>query len=522
MATETSYEEIPYESLPLHQTHPDCLATAAFLLGMEPARVARCRVLELGCAAGGNLIPMAECLPDSRFVGIDLSQRQIADGQKLVAALGLINLELRAMSILDVDAALGQFDYIICHGVYSWVPDAVRDKILEICARNLAPSGVAYVSYNTYPGWYKRQPVREMMRFAVRNIPDSRLQVQKARALLEFLLHAVPEPDGTYGRLLKDEALKLRSLPDSYVFHEHLEEENHPVYFHEFVAHAGAHKLKYLREATSQTALEEFPPEVQKMLWRLAPDLIELEQYLDFLRNRMLRRTLLCHQDVAIARNPAPKRVAGLHLSALARPVAKQPVVASIGAESFRTETSGITTDVPLIKAVLVALYQSFPSALDLDTLGAQVRAFFADPRLPKPLPEGEAGRRVLAEVVLECYQSSLLSLHVHPPRFAGTLSERPTASPLARHLARRGPQVTNLRHRTVGLNELDRALVPLLDGERDQAALIDALVAAATTGALSIPSADKPVRDEASVRPLVEAELPHALARILGNSLII
>lgn len=74
----TSYDEVPYESYPFAQTHPDRLATVATLLGLRPAPVEQCRVLELGCAGGGNLIPMALTLPESTFVGIDLSARQIA------------------------------------------------------------------------------------------------------------------------------------------------------------------------------------------------------------------------------------------------------------------------------------------------------------------------------------------------------------------------------------------------------------------------------------------------------------
>src|SRR5262249_50612084 len=100
----TSYDEVPYESLPFAQTHPDRLATVATLFGMRPAPADRSRVLELGCAAGGNLIPMALALPQSRFLGTDLSGRQIADGQKVVGALGLTNIELKHLSITEVDA----------------------------------------------------------------------------------------------------------------------------------------------------------------------------------------------------------------------------------------------------------------------------------------------------------------------------------------------------------------------------------------------------------------------------------
>src|SRR5262245_58637378 len=168
----TSYDEIPYSNTAFSYTHPDCLATVAALYGLTPPPVDRCRVLELGCGRGGNLIPMALALPDSRFLGIDLSARQIASGQEMVTALGLANIELRPFSILDVDESFGLFDYIICHGVYSWVPAEVQDKILAICARNLAPNGVAYVSYNTYPGWHQRGTVREMLCYHVQQFRE--------------------------------------------------------------------------------------------------------------------------------------------------------------------------------------------------------------------------------------------------------------------------------------------------------------------------------------------------------------
>src|SRR5687767_7970953 len=116
----TSYDVVPYESHPFQQTHPRHLATIAALLGMQPPPLERCRVLGLGCAAGGNLVPMALGLPQSEFIGLDYSDRQISEGLQTIAALGLTNIALRHASILDVDETWGQFNYIICHGVYSW------------------------------------------------------------------------------------------------------------------------------------------------------------------------------------------------------------------------------------------------------------------------------------------------------------------------------------------------------------------------------------------------------------------
>ena len=148
----TAYDEVDYPSHVYPQTHPDRLATIAMLLGMNPVPVEACRVLEMGCGAGGNIIPMAFDLPESSFVGIDLAGSAIAQGRELIAALGLKNISLQQLDVMAFPSELGQFDYIIAHGLFSWVPEMVRDRILAICRAHLAAQGVAYISYNTYPG----------------------------------------------------------------------------------------------------------------------------------------------------------------------------------------------------------------------------------------------------------------------------------------------------------------------------------------------------------------------------------
>src|SRR5579884_2024888 len=190
-ASPTSYDDIPYVSNPFLQSHPDRLATIATLFGLSIIRVDRCRVLELGCASGGNLLPMAQSFPESTFIGIDYSARQIADGQKFVEKLGLKNVQLKCLSILDITPEFGSFDYIICHGVYSWVPPPVQEKILDICRRNLTPNGIAYVSYNTYPGWHMRGMIRDMMLYHASHFTEPLTKVRQARALLDFLAQAV-------------------------------------------------------------------------------------------------------------------------------------------------------------------------------------------------------------------------------------------------------------------------------------------------------------------------------------------
>ena len=177
----TLYDAVPYAGHPFAQTHPDRLATLATLFGLKPAAPGRCRVLELGCGDAGNLAPMALALPETQFVGIDAAPGAIARGRALADAVGLPNLTLETVAIEDFEPDAGGFDYVIAHGVYSWLPAPARDRLLALCARALARSGVAYVSYNALPGGRLREALRDVLRFHTAEFEDPTERVGQAR-----------------------------------------------------------------------------------------------------------------------------------------------------------------------------------------------------------------------------------------------------------------------------------------------------------------------------------------------------
>lgn len=473
----TSYDRVPYESLPFAQTHPDRLAALAHLFGLQAPAPERARVLELGCAGGGNLIPMAVALPQAQFVGIDLSPVQVAEGQALIRALGLRNITLHARSILDVDTRLGTFDYVLAHGVYSWVPDAVQDKILALCASQLSADGVAYVSYNTLPGWRMRGMVRDLMRYHAMQFDDPARRVGQARAILDFLAGAVPTQGSAYGLLLQTELENLRGAPDYYILHEHLEDINEPLYFHEFVDRARRHGLQYLAEADFSSMLDSnLPADVAGTLRQISGDIVRQEQFMDFLRNRTFRQTLLVHGSRTVQRQIRPEQVAGLWISGQLQAASLAPDLQGDGEESFHAPTGGLLKSRQRVtKAAAVVLARAWPVALPFEQLLQEALAMAGQaPVAPPPAAAGlPTPRDILASDILQCQMAGLLSVHGGPSPFVHPAGERPLASPLARWQAAQGKRhLSTLRHESLPFDPALGRLLQLLDGTRDRAAL--------------------------------------------------
>ena len=248
-STAATYDDLPYGSRAVRESHPVHLAAVALLFGVETPAPETARVLELGCAEGGNLLPTAVAAPGATFLGIDLSALQIETGEARRAALGLTNVSLRAADTAAFDAGAGTFDYVIVHGVYSWVPDPVRERILGLCAEVLAPDGIAYVSYNTYPGWHLRGLVRDLLVRNTDGAGSAAERIARARDLLGFVTANAQDRSPAYGGTLREASMQFSRTDDGRLFHEWLERENRPVWFLDFAARASLHGLAPLADA---------------------------------------------------------------------------------------------------------------------------------------------------------------------------------------------------------------------------------------------------------------------------------
>jgi SAM-dependent methyltransferase len=477
----TAYDRIVYPGHPFGETHPDHMGTLGALFGMTPAPLSSCRVLELGCGDGANLIPIAFQWPQSEFVGLDLSEQAVARGNALIGRMGLKNIVLRAYDIMDVSNQFGAFDYVSAHGVYSWVPDPVRKKILSILHDTLSPQGIGYVSYNCYPGCHSRDIAREIMRYHVRAIADPQQRVQQARAVLTLMAEASAE-DSIYGFELRNQVNRIKDIDDQVLFHDDLAQVATPFYLYEVTEAAASHGLQYLGDAAfSLSRFERLPALARQQLASIPEeDVAERDQYADFIEGRSFRQSLFCHSAVKLRRKIDPRFIRKLHLATSAAPK-DGPIDAAAGdIVTFKTENgSTLATDHRLSKAVILALGRVWPQTIGfadaVNTALAELGAA-AEPIKANLDEEMDA----LTDLLFRAFSVGQFELHLFPPHLTTTIAERPQASPLARRQAESGLAVTNLRHRSVSMkDETVRRFLMLVDGTRTVDELVSDLNAA-------------------------------------------
>ncbi|MGK9234254.1 class I SAM-dependent methyltransferase [Inquilinus limosus] len=506
-----AYDTVPYDSHSFPTTSPDHLKTVAHLFGLSAPKVATSRVLELGCASGGNILPLALRYPESRVVGIDLSPVQIDAGRKAAAELGLTNIELHQGDLSEIAPTLGVFDYIICHGVYSWVPPEVQEAILRVCRENLAPDGVAFVSYNCYPGWKAKEVMRDAMILRSRHAGSKEQPLAYARGMIDFL-SGVTDPNSLMGRIVAEQTGALKSFHESYLQHEFLELYNSPCYFGDFVAAAEKGGLAYLGDAVpSSMFAANFGASVAGPLLRECGDSqIRLEQYLDFVSNRTFRQTLLVHADRAgdIRYRLDGERLRQLHVAAFLPPqgdAVLDDAPRPYGPQSLRP----VILPQRSVKAAAAALTAAWPGTLDFRSLMAAVEA-----ALPGEMPaEAEAEVTDLIELLVMLDRGKVRLSPVAKPGPAFAVPEawrRYAACTEKAGMAR----ITNAWHDSVVLDVVERCLMAHLDGTQGEEDLIERLVECVAKGDLSFRLADRTVSDPDDIRRCAREHLDRVMAQ--------
>ncbi len=302
---QTIYKELGYKSYPFPFTTPTYLEAYGTLTGLTVPAAKTARVLELGATYGGNIISQALHNPEAIFIGVELSQDQVEKGNKIIADAGLDNVSLIQGDIMNFDESMGTFDYIIAHGLYSWVDDAMKDKILEIIENHLTDDGLAYVSYNAYPGWHTMDEVRQLMVFANRDQAQltHKEKVKRGKTVGSFVGSQILNYENLTERNIKFlGALKsVMQKDDYYVGHDHLEPHNDPCYFYQFNDQLERHNLAYVCDADlTLSMVRTYDESMAEQLEKLAPENhVAQEQYLDFILDTTFRKSIFCKVEAA-------------------------------------------------------------------------------------------------------------------------------------------------------------------------------------------------------------------------------
>ena len=454
-----SYAAVDYECSAYPASHPDRLATVATLFGVDPPPLATCRVLEIGCGDGSNIVPIAATWPEATVVGCDLTPGPLEHGRRLVQDLGLRNISLLHADMRALPDDLGPFDYIIAHGFYSWVPADVRDALMALIAARLAPNGIAFVSYNAMPGGRIRQIAWDMLRYHTRDIPDPRAKLAAARTMLRL----VAEPQLTHWNAdgaLRVEFANLAAQSDSALLHDAVGVPNDAFYFHEFAAHAERHRLTYLAEAEARfMGGGGLAPALKRLL--ATYDRVTREQYLDFARFRRFRQTLLTRAPSVSDYRFIEGRITGLQVAAAASLMRSMTEAEVQG----KPRDSVLRDGEPLVHQMLLWLVDQAPRTVSV----AEVAAWRA-----RAAPNDQ---RPIEGLLAAVHIGGVVDFYLQPAALTTSVSERPVASPVARAMARTQARVVNLRHEMVNLTDpFARRLVPLLDGTRNRRTLLEGL----------------------------------------------
>jgi SAM-dependent methyltransferase len=449
----TDYDEIEYLSRPFRQTHPDRLAAHAILFGMNPTDPTKCRYLDVGCGSGGNIIPMAALMPDASFFGFDLAPTAIAQAKQRASEIGLSNIRLEAIDLLDFPEDAGQFDYIVAHGFYSWVPDAVRERFWTLLEKHLSPNGVAYVSFNAYPGSMIRHIWRDAAAFHSQGIEDLNERAAKGCEMVAMMAGASTKR-GPWEKIIDEMNSAIKTKGIGWVSHDDFGPFFQPYYFHQVAEAAGQHGFQYLSEAVYYDMQpHEISQNAQPILEQLARTSVILrEQYFDFLELRPFRQILLCRSNQPVRRPPA---LDGLRKLSFSSPAEKSGV-SSDGNATYKNPLTNIEGAVPpAYHEILDQLKSAWPCSLPFDRIGA-----------------AGADRFKVAEILHQLWAGSLLEAHATPQLCGSGTEERPEVWKVARVEAAAGQPVTTRIHTQIQLDDISNQLVATLDGTRGRAGL--------------------------------------------------
>lgn len=519
---ENCYNQVPFTSFPSPDRHPQRLAVLGELFGLPKKQFGSGRILDLGCSDGSNLIAIAIAYPNMTCVGVDIATQQIATGKEAIKALNLSNLELLDMDLANLTANFEPFDYVICHGVFSWISEQEQDRLLSTIKKVLAPDGLAYLSYNCMPGWQIRDTLRLLLLEQTASIIDSQVKIETAKELMKWLLETLCDDYSPYAQSLKNELENVKHHSDSYVLHELLNPHASGIHFSDLLQKLTKHQLRFICEARfSRTLYHRLAKEDVSSEKYLSSDStqkrqLQIESFLSYIYPTALRRSVICHAEQALIEKPNSAKISSFLLASSLLPAATPDLERSIPDEYANPQGFMVEVKDPLFKTALAIMAAAWPQTISFTKLVSELRL---SPHRNRSKEEIEQS---LIEFLFDFYCKDLIELYTTALPFSLSVTDKPIVSPLARRQLQTQNWSTNLRHEYVVLNELERSLAKLCDGRRTRSEIASALHQEMIGGRLEVVVSGRKITDSAEQATLINQSLSDTLQELAQKALII
>ena len=462
----SDYDKVPYKGAIIPNSYPGHLALCNMWHNGRHSPLQGFHLTELGCGDGANLLPMAFYHPDSTFIGIDNAESGLSRAREGARQIGLHNIQFVQKDICEIEQAeIVQCDYIIAHGLYSWVSDGIREAILQFCRNGLSATGLAFISYNAQPGWASRGLVRDiLLRSASVQQAAIEDKANKAIEVATELLQAMPSRDYAYAVLLAEELERVRDGKPFYVFHEYLEEFNEGVWLRDFVQRARQNDLNYVCDAQFSQWEGQVPKELKHSLSQAGLDPIEQEETADLLCNRYFHASILCRSDVPGESMSHPKILEQVSIASSLR-ADSDPFDLTEGVVELLIGTHGqeIILDVSIIKAAVVLLAAQWPIGMQLNNLFQQASRLLSE--------NGhnvlEDAQSQLTDELITLFEAGGIDLRLQQPDYSRGLPEYPKLHKLARYEIGHRDALTTPYHLPLSFNDQFLEVVSVMDGSK-------------------------------------------------------
>lgn len=485
--TKYAYDEIPYLSMPDFLASPDYIGAVARLYGLHESARTNYRVLDLCCGTAIHLISCAMAQPKCHFVGIDLSSEAINEGQRIIDELGIGNARLECRNVLELTENYGVFEYIIFDGAFSWFSSEQQQELLAVVRRLLSPRGIVFIRHTVLPGWFDGKMIRDIMMIQTGGMTDVGRKVRLAREHFSFLANVAPA-ESIYGQTIKNAERNIKEFTDAELVHQILSENKTPLYFSQFVEkteHAG---LKFLCESElKMMSMDLMPKQFVEEVYKYAATREQLEQQIDYLTGRTIRKTLLCPAEKPVIEKPQLIASEELFVASPVRSAAQNPNWLAVSPETFMLGSAGsFTTADPACKLALGILMQEWPQFISVQQLVEKVKGVLAE-----RLGHYEFRQEEFCRWMLKCITMDMVYLTVSPPKLKSKAGNKPRVYSLARYLSKNRNElkrirqddtdentllVFNMYHRGVMLNTVQSEMIVHMDGTADRKALCELL----------------------------------------------